>query len=203
MNSLQCPTCKQNIDSDSLFCDQCGEKILICSQCGRAGKGKRCVYDGKPLVEPGGSPPPTDVIGQQPPVPQPVPPQPVPQPAPQPVQQQSAPAVASGKLKLTSNVHGIVIETQDGDILGRSKGTFAAVLGRFSYISGSHCFIRKAGGVWTVVDNGSTNGTFYNGAKLNPNMPMVLTNGSKLKLADVEFVVSFDEPNDSGATDRL
>ena len=192
MNNLQCPTCKQNIDGDSLYCDQCGEKIMVCSQCGRAGKGKRCIYDGQAMVEPGNAPAPTDRIPPQPSQPnQPPPPPPPPQPA------------APGKLKLTSQVHGVVIEAQDGDILGRSKGNFAAILGRFSYLSGQHCQVNKIPGGWSIMDKGSTNGTFFNGSKLNPNTPVSLSNGSRVKLADVEFVVSFDTPNDGGSTERL
>jgi len=109
----------------------------------------------------------------------------------------------SGKLKLTSQTHGIVIEANEGDILGRSKGTFAAVLGRFSYISGSHCQIVKPGGFWSIMDTGSTNGTFHNGAKLAPNAPAQLSNGSRVKLADIEFTVSFDAPNAGGGTQRI
>ena len=58
---MQCPSCKEQIDDDSRYCDLCGEKILICSECGRPGKGKRCKFDGKELIEPGSQPAPTQV----------------------------------------------------------------------------------------------------------------------------------------------
>jgi len=194
MNSLQCPACKQSIDGDSLYCDQCGEQIFVCSVCGRAGKGKRCIFDGKEMITPGasggsGSSSATEQINV-PPAPQPVQP---PAPPPQ--------VTTSNKIKFTAQNLGIVIDASEGDVLGRSKGTFAAVLGRLSHISGSHCKILKTNGVWSIMDMGSTNGTFCNGIRINPNTPVNLFNGAKVKLADIEFVVSFDE--DDGGTQRI
>jgi len=194
MNSLQCPSCKQNIDGDSLYCDQCGEQILVCSLCGRAGKGRRCTVDGKELVPPGTSPSSTEHITQPPVAPPPVKPPTSPAPAPAPV--------AAGKLKLSAQTHGISMDISEGDVLGRTKGNHTSVLGRFSHISGSHCQILKSNGAWCVMDMGSTNGTFCNGSKLTPNTPVTLQNGARVKLADVEFVASFGAPPDSG-TQRI
>lgn len=50
---MQCPSCKEQIDDDSRYCDQCGEQIMVCSECGRPGKGKRCIFDGKEMVAAG------------------------------------------------------------------------------------------------------------------------------------------------------
>ncbi|MDE6682278.1 MAG: zinc ribbon domain-containing protein, partial [Muribaculaceae bacterium] len=49
---MKCYKCKQEIDSDSLYCDQCGEKLYICPDCHIPGKGegKRCGKCGKPLA---------------------------------------------------------------------------------------------------------------------------------------------------------
>ena len=49
---MKCYNCKQQIDDDSLYCDQCGEQILMCPDCRVPGKGagKRCGQCGKPLV---------------------------------------------------------------------------------------------------------------------------------------------------------
>lgn len=206
MSNLQCPACKQDIDGDSFFCDQCGEQIFICSACGRAGKGKRCIHDGKEMIPAGGSSSSaTEHVSQTSNAP--VTPQNINQvkQSPQNISQvQPSPQVqpaAGNKIKLSSQMHGIVIEAQEGDILGRTKGTFAAVLGRFSHISGSHCQITKTNGAWSVMDLGSTNGTFCNGSKLTPNSPVPLNSGSNLKLADVEFIVS---PNvENAGTQRI
>jgi len=62
---MQCPSCKENIDDDSRYCDQCGERILVCSSCGRPGKGKRCIFDGKELIPAGVAQSQTDQPAQQ------------------------------------------------------------------------------------------------------------------------------------------
>jgi len=45
-----CPACKNEIERDSFYCDQCGEEILICPACKNPGKGKRCTQDGSKLI---------------------------------------------------------------------------------------------------------------------------------------------------------
>ena len=45
-----CPICKEEIEDDSHFCDQCGEALLYCSKCGRVGVGRRCTYCGGMMV---------------------------------------------------------------------------------------------------------------------------------------------------------
>lgn len=41
-----CPTCKEEIDDDSHYCDQCGQALAFCGSCGRVGVGKCCTYCG-------------------------------------------------------------------------------------------------------------------------------------------------------------
>ena len=41
-----CPACKEEIDDDSRYCDQCGQTLLFCNQCGRVGLGRRCTHCG-------------------------------------------------------------------------------------------------------------------------------------------------------------
>ena len=173
---MQCPSCKETIDDDSRYCDQCGEQILVCSVCGRPGKGKRCIFDGKELVPATG----TASAGQLVP------------------QSQGA---SGDKIKLTSQLHGIMIEAQDGDIIGRKNGNFANVFGRFNFISGTHCKIVKTAAGWHIQDMGSTNGTTYNGTALVPNALYPLANGATIKIADVELLVTFDTAG--GGTTRI
>jgi hypothetical protein len=47
---MECGNCKARIDDDSFFCDQCAVELFKCTGCGRLGSGKRCKFDGKPLV---------------------------------------------------------------------------------------------------------------------------------------------------------
>jgi hypothetical protein len=180
---MQCQSCKETIDDDSRYCDQCGEQIMVCSVCGRPGKGKRCIFDGKELV------PSTGVASAA-------------QSAPQSSGAASSGAASSGdKVKLTSQMHGIMIEAQDGDIIGRKNGNFANIFGRFNFISGTHCKIVKTAAGWHIQDMGSTNGTTYNGTALVPNTLYPLTSGTTVKIADVELTVTYDTAD--GGTTRL
>ena len=174
---MQCPSCKETIDDDSRYCDQCGEQIMVCSVCGRPGKGKCCTIDGKKLIPAAGG---ASVPTVQPPVMQPVP------------QSNSTNNASGDKIKLTSQIHGIMIEAGDGDIIGRKNGAFAGVFSRFNFISGTHCKIVKNAAGWHIQDMGSTNGTIYNGTALVPNALYPIASGTTVKIADVELLVTYD-----------
>jgi pSer/pThr/pTyr-binding forkhead associated (FHA) protein len=110
-------------------------------------------------------------------------------------------AVNGDKIKLTSQIHGIMIEAGDGDIIGRKNGTFAGVFSRFNFISGTHCKIVKTAAGWHIQDMGSTNGTMYNETTLVPNALYPLAPGTTIKIADVELTVTYDTAE--GGTSRL
>lgn len=50
MTYTTCPKCKEQIEADSWFCDQCGTELFVCPQCKELRKGKRCTTCGTPLV---------------------------------------------------------------------------------------------------------------------------------------------------------
>jgi len=155
------------------------------------------MFDGKELVVPGGTVPSssaTEQISKPASAPQAASPAAPQAASPAPPQ---TPPPSGDKLRLFSQGLGLTIEASQGDILGRTKGSFTGILGRFSHISGGHCQVLKTNGVWCIMDCGSTNGTFYNGAKLNANVPVPVQNNGRVKLADIEFLVSFDQ-GDSG-----
>jgi len=183
--TMQCPSCKEQIDDDSRYCDQCGEQIFVCSICGRPGKGKRCIFDGKEMVPAAGAAqqqvaqtaqinrPPVNTIPS----------------VSQPVNQSPA---SGDKIKLSSQSQGIMIEVSNGDIIGRKNGPFAGIFGRFSHVSGTHCKFTKTDEMWYIQDMGSTNGTFYNNSRLAPNIPVLLQSGANIKIADMELSIIFD-----------
>ena len=202
---MQCPSCKETIDDDSRYCDQCGEQLLVCSSCGRNVKGKRCQFCGGVLIPigSGSQPVPTTANIPVPPIQPmqmphptqfPLSVQPVPMPPPvvqatpvaMPVQQPVPQTIGGGKIKLTSQMHGITIEAKDGDIIGSKNGAFAGIFGRFKFISSTHCkFIKTAAG-WHIQDigstgMGSTNGTYYNGVQLAPNALYPLLSNTTVK----------------------
>ena len=49
-----CPSCKEEIEEESHYCDQCGQELVYCSSCGRVGMGRRCTYCGGLMVGPEG-----------------------------------------------------------------------------------------------------------------------------------------------------
>jgi len=199
---MQCPLCKETVDDDSCYCDQCGEQIMVCSVCGRPGKGKRCIFDGKELVPVTGNTPATQSLPQSGGVSAPTVQTHGMQPIPQSGSAGSGVSLASGdKVKLASQVHGIMIEARDGDIIGRKNGAFTSVFSRFNFISGTHCKIVKTAAGWHIQDMGSTNGTICNGMKLVPNTLYPLISGNTIKIADVELIVTFDMTE--GGTSRL
>jgi predicted component of type VI protein secretion system len=110
-------------------------------------------------------------------------------------------AAVGDKIKLSSPMHGIMIEARDGDIIGRKNGAFVNVFSRFNFISGTHCKIVKNAAGWHIQDLNSTNKTFLQGNELAPNALYPLANGATVKIADVELLVSFNTGD--GGTSRL
>jgi pSer/pThr/pTyr-binding forkhead associated (FHA) protein len=75
----------------------------------------------------------------------------------------------------------------DGDILGRATGPHVGRLGAFPVISSSHAKITRQGAGWFITDLKSTNGTYLNGARLEPNVPARIKQNDVLILANVTF----------------
>ncbi len=137
---MKCYHCKQEIDDDSLFCDQCGEKIWICPKCHIPGKGegKRCGLCGNILVDAAAPSSPKAPSGVS-----------------------SAAAVAASQL--VSREMGLTIELSEGLVLGRLEGRYASVLAPLKYLSARHASIRRDAQGWIIADEGSRNGTAVNG----------------------------------------
>jgi pSer/pThr/pTyr-binding forkhead associated (FHA) protein len=81
------------------------------------------------------------------------------------------------------------LEVRDGDILGRTTGPHSGRLGAFPVISGRHARIERQGARWRIADLGSTNKTYVNGAKLEPNTPVQIKKNDVLVLANITFTV--------------
>jgi hypothetical protein len=81
------------------------------------------------------------------------------------------------------------LEVRDGDILGRTVGQHSARLGAFSVISGRHAQITRQGAQWRIADLGSTNKTYVNNIKLEPNTPVQIKKNDVLILANIMFTV--------------
>lgn len=164
---MKCFNCKNEIEDDSLYCDQCGAKIFICPDCRVPGKGegKRCGRCGHPLVDaatlaaPAAVAPkperetPVSAPGQQA------------TPAPgQPVRQETpSPSVPQPPTRLVCMAENITLDLVDGALLGRVEGIYAPKLRRLEYMSARHATITRSGDCWVIADVGSRNGTAVNG----------------------------------------
>ena len=62
---------------------------------------------------------------------------------------------------------------------------------RDSSVSRHHCTLRISGGEATVVDLGSSNGTFVNGQRVRSSAPV--RNGDELKVGSCAFVLDLGE----------
>lgn len=103
------------------------------------------------------------------------------------------PSGASGKLRIIAMNAPTRIEievTKDEFIIGKKQGLVDGVVSFNKMISRSHCKINRRGSQYTVTDLQSSNGTFVNKVRLQPNHPCQIKNGDIIRMADSDFQVS-------------
>lgn len=178
-----CPTCKEEIDNDSHFCDQCGQALLFCDRCGNVGVGRRCTHCGGLMVAPSGGSAEGDpgmseslkmematsrsVRGNQ---------------------QQGGNGVPV--LTLANDSLNIRIVGINGAIIGRRTGPYSHFFDKYPYVSGTHAQLKYSVNTgWCVVDKHSSNGTKLNQRNLQPDVDMSLSNGDVLTIANINLQV--------------
>ena len=188
-----CPSklCKAEILDDSLYCDQCGIKILKCSKCGAIGISKFCGKCGGMMSFTG------DFSESL----KPMQTNPNPQIATTAAQNQVLQPAAAGtqviqlepkeKTLQLCNTNGIILNVKDGSILGRTTGEFVQQLGTIPVISSRHVQISKKDGKWFITDLHSTNKTYVNNVQLTPDVPTEIKENDVIILANVSFVARF------------
>lgn len=188
-----CPSklCKAEILDDSLYCDQCGIKILKCSKCGSVGISKFCGKCGGMMSFTG------DFSESL----KPMQTNPNPQIATTAAQNQVLQPAAAGtqviqlepkeKTLQLCNTNGIILNVKDGSILGRTTGEFVQQLGTIPFISSRHAQISKKDGKWFITDLHSTNKTYVNNVQLTPDVPTEIKESDVIILANVSFVARF------------
>ena len=181
-----CPACREEIEDDSCYCDQCGQALLFCNQCGRVGLGRRCTHCGGLMVSPDNR---------------------------QSNQQVESPSVAAYSsmmstgmgvsqtggaprsggmpvLTLANDSLNIRIVAMNGAIIGRRKGPYTQFFEQQAYVSGVHAQLKyKPNSGWCVTDKHSSNGTKVNQRALQPDVDMTLNNGDILTIANVNLQV--------------
>ena len=178
-----CPTCKEEIDNDSHYCDQCGQALLYCNQCGRVGIGRRCTYCGGLMISPdrqdqqsvavGASVSGFTTYGS------------IRQSVSRPGSPESMPV-----LTLANDSLNIRIVAMNGAIIGRRKGPYTQFFEEQAYVSGVHAQLKYNPGTgWCVTDKHSSNGTRLNQRQMQPDVDMTLNNGDILTIANVNLQV--------------
>ena len=191
---ITCANCKSEIEKDSIYCDQCGKELFVCSECGKPGKGKNCIEDGKKLIS-AKLKDTKEVIPQL---------KELTVEKPQPSFNVDTSTQPPHLRLVNNNLETAMITIQDGDIVGRKTGNLSHIFNKFEGISGKHLqfiFNRKKS-CWTVIDLGSTNRTAYNKSnsdwksvdKIPPNEPVDLSNNYFLLIANVEFQIEIEQP---------
>ena len=180
-----CPACKEEIEDDSHYCDQCGQALLFCKQCGRVGLGRRCTHCGGLMVSR------NEQQSNQ--------------------QQAESPSVAAFSsnistgmgismngqtrggmpvLTLANDSLNIRIVAMNGAIIGRRKGPYTQFFEQQAYVSGVHAQLKyKPNSGWCVTDKHSSNGTKVNQRAIQPDVDMTLNNGDILTIANVNLQV--------------
>lgn len=188
-----CPNCKEEIEEDSHFCDQCGHELLYCSSCGRVGIGRRCTHCGGLMVS-------ADEKAQQHQAPrQPagfqehiMPAMNVDTPQRRPAEGSQMP-VQKGIPTLTLYNPSLDIRLMgvNGAVIGRRQGPYQQLFEGNMYISGVHAqLIYKPDAGWCIIDKHSSNGTKLNQRDLSPDVPMSLKAGDIVTLANINLQVS-------------
>ena len=178
-----CPTCKEEIDNDSSFCDQCGQALLYCDRCGNVGIGRRCTRCGGLMVGPSSA----SVSGVS--------------AMSDSLKMEMATSV-SQRGEHQQNGNGIPVLTLandslnirivgiNGAIIGRRTGPYSHFFEKYPYVSGTHAQLKYAVNTgWCVVDKHSSNGTKLNQRGLQPDVDMSLSNGDVLTIANINLQV--------------
>ncbi len=184
-----CPNCKEEIDDDSRYCDQCGQALLYCVQCGRPGMGRRCISCGSLMMNY------DDLMKNR-------------------AQNQSSsvsnfmsqnfghvtgsvrssiPIRTSGipQLTLRNDSLNIHLNGIDGAIIGRRQGPYHEMFSQYGYVSGVHAQLTySTASGWCITDKHSSNGTKLNNRQLQPDVPMSINNGDIINIANVVLEVS-------------
>lgn len=190
-----CPNCKEEIEEESHYCDQCGQELVYCSSCGRVGMGRRCTYCGGLMTD-------ADSLHKQ---------------QQQQRQQVSDPAsvvsafthatqasvrmdgavppvpVQSGIPTLTLYNPSLEIRMTgiNGAVIGRRQGPYQQYFTGNMYVSGVHAqLIYKPDTGWCIIDKHSSNGTKLNQRAMLPDIPMSLKSGDIVTLANINLQVS-------------
>lgn len=194
---IVCPNCKEEIEDDSHYCDQCGQALLYCEKCGRVGMGRRCTSCGGMMLS-------AEELEKRM------------------VSQDIYSAVSAGfvsreflstnrsestnrmsgqlrgvqgipQLLLHNDSLNIRMSGVNGAVIGRKQGPYAQFFQQNLFVSGVHAQLKYNNATgWCVTDKHSSNGTKLNDHQLVPDVDMSLKNGDILTIANINLQVNIN-----------
>ena len=86
------------------------------------------------------------------------------------------------------NYFELVIDKDDA-VIGKKQEFVDLVIPFNKMISRKHCRVTNMNGIYYINDEGSANGTFVNGIRLNPGQKIQMNRGDVIRLADSDFQI--------------
>ncbi len=194
---IYCPNCKEEIEDDSPYCDQCGEALVYCSNCGRVGMGRRCTQCGGLMV----SVEEIQKLRKE-------------QESLRTSFRTSVPQWNMGNVSARTTTDNpavsavpvragipvlilynpsldIRLQGINGAIIGRKQGPYMQQFQGNMFVSSVHAqLIYRPDSGWAIIDKNSSNGTKLNQRDLQPDVPMTLKAGDIVTLANINLQVS-------------
>ena len=176
----QCPHCNSEILDDSLYCDRCGQRLMICADCGTFIRGKFCrICGGKNIIdsfeyEQRHGRPTVSLTGNS-------------------SQEEDSNAPKGGsrmaELHSADNRISLLLDDSDEFIIGRKSPQFAVDLAGCAKMSRKHAMICWSNGYgqWQVTDLDSAHGTRINGKSIPAETPYDIHDGDTISFAGYEF----------------
>lgn len=184
-----CPSCKEEIDDDSHYCDQCGQELVYCSSCGRVGMGRRCTYCGGLMVSADEKQNNASVHASLSST-----------AASQSLIQTSRREPEGSQMPVQSGIPKLTLYNPtldirmvgiNGAVIGRRQGPYQQLFEGNMYISGVHAqLIYRPDSGWCIIDKHSSNGSKLNQRDLMPDVPMSIKSGDIVTLANINLQVS-------------
>lgn len=101
-------------------------------------------------------------------------------------------STAAGTLRIVAMnapTNAEIVVNKTGFLIGRNPAAVDGAVTFNKLIGRVHCRIDISGGQYTITDLQSSNGTYVNKHRLQPNQPQLIKNGDIIRLANSDFLV--------------